>query len=50
MVVAILVLILFLVDLILGVPFQRASTTLDVVFMISAIALAYMSWTTLKEQ
>ncbi len=50
MVVAILVLILFLIDLAVGVPFKRASTTLDVVFMISAAILAYMSWTTLKEQ
>jgi threonine/homoserine/homoserine lactone efflux protein len=50
MVVAILVLILFLVDLAIGVPFKRASTTLDVVFMISAMVLAYMSWSTLKEQ
>ena len=50
MVVAILVLILFLVDLAIGVPFKRASTTLDVVFLISAAILAYMSWSTLKEQ
>ena len=50
MVVAILVLVLFLVDLAIGVPFKRASMTLDVVFMISAVILAYMSWTTLKEQ
>jgi hypothetical protein len=50
MVVAILVLILFLVDLAIGIPFKRASTTLDIVFIISALALAYMSWTTLKEQ
>lgn len=50
MVVAILVLILFLVDLAIGVPFKRASTTLDVVFLISAGILAYMSWSTLKEQ
>lgn len=50
MVVAILVLILFVVDLAIGVPFKRASTTLDVVFMISAMILAYMSWSTLKEQ
>lgn len=50
MVVAILVLILFLIDLAIGVPFKRASTTLDVVFMISAMILAYMSWSTLKEQ
>ena len=50
MVVAILVLILFLVDLAIGMPFKRASVTLDIVFSISALVLAYMSWTTLKEQ
>ena len=50
MVVAILVLILFVVDLAIGVPFKRASTTLDVVFMISALVLAYLSWSTLREQ
>ena len=50
MVVAILVLILFLLDLAIGIPFKRASTTLDVVFMISALVLAYLSWSTLKEQ
>lgn len=53
MVVAILVLILFLVDLVLPVsmaPFKRASMIMDIVFIICAAILAYMSWTTLKEQ
>lgn len=53
MVVAILVLILFLVDLVLPVsmaPFKRASMVMDIVFIICAAILAYMSWTTLKEQ
>lgn len=50
MVVAILVLILFLVDLAIGVPFKRASTTLDIAFIVCAMILAYMSWSTLREQ
>ena len=50
MVVAILVLILFTLDLAIAMPFARASMMLDIVFVISAAILAYMSWTTLKEQ
>lgn len=53
MVVAILVMILFLVDLLAPVslaPFKRASWLMDVVFVLCAGGLGYMSWTTLKEQ
>ncbi len=50
MVVAILVLILFLLDLAVGVPFKRASVTLDVIFVISAAILGYLSLMTLREQ
>jgi hypothetical protein len=49
MVVAILVFLLFLVDLAIAMPFDRASMSLDVVFIISSLVLAYMSWSTLKE-
>jgi uncharacterized membrane protein len=50
MVVAILVLILFVLDMALGVPFKRASFTLDVIFVISAAILGYLSFMTLREQ
>jgi threonine/homoserine/homoserine lactone efflux protein len=55
MVVSILVLILFLADLILPAstglaPFKKASWMLDIVFVLCAAVLAYMSWSTLKEQ
>ncbi len=50
MVVAILVLILFLLDLAVGVPFKRASVTLDVIFVLSAAILGYLSLMTLREQ
>ncbi|HTN76530.1 MAG TPA: hypothetical protein VL096_14825 [Pirellulaceae bacterium] len=45
--------ILFLVDLLAPVslaPFKRASWLMDVVFVLCAGGLGYMSWTTLKEQ
>lgn len=57
MVVAILVMLLFAVDLLLPMllsrelaPFKRASPMLDIVFILCAAALGYMSWSTLKEQ
>jgi hypothetical protein len=53
MVVSILVLILFLADLALPqsiAPFKNANRMMDVVFVLCATTLAYMSWSTLKEQ
>ena len=58
MVVAILVFILFFVDLIVGyfagqrtlAPFKGASPMIDIVFSISAGLLGYMSWTTFRDR
>ena len=53
LVISILVLALFLFDLVVPsawAPFQKASILLDVLFILSAAALGYLSWTTLKEQ
>ena len=50
MVIAIVVLLLFLLDLILKVPFQRASLVMDVAFVLCAGALGFISWTTYREQ
>jgi len=57
MVIAILVFLMFLIDLLLGLgglattaPFSFASITTDVIFIISAAAVAYLSWTTYREQ
>ena len=49
MVVAILLLALFLLDLAAGFPFSRASSVLDVTFALCSAALAYLSWSTLRE-
>lgn len=53
MVIAVLILILFLLDLVLPssiAPLSRASWLLDVVFVICSAGLGYLSWITFKEQ
>jgi len=47
---AILVAILFLLDLVAQIPFRRASLMMDVSFLICAIVLGLISWMTLREQ
>ena len=50
MVVAVLLFILFLLDLITGIPFQTAGgPTWNVLFIISAAGLGIISWTTYRE-
>ena len=49
MVVAILLLVLFSLDLAIKVPFQRFSILMDVSFVVCALLLGYMSWSTMKE-
>jgi hypothetical protein len=50
MVIAILILVLFLLDLAVAFPFDRISTFMDITFVICAAALGYISWSTLREQ
>ena len=50
MVIAIVVFLLFLLDLIIKVPFQRADPVMDVVFVLCAGVLGFISWTTFREQ
>ena len=50
MVIAILILVLFLLDLAVAFPFQRISTLMDVTFVVCAVGLGYISWSTLREQ
>jgi hypothetical protein len=48
--VAILLILLFLLDLIVGIPFGRASMLMDVLMILCALLLGFVSWTTYKEQ
>jgi hypothetical protein len=50
MIVACLVLLLFGTDLALKFPFQRASPMMDGIFIACAFILAFMSWSSLREQ
>ena len=49
MVVAGLLALIFILDLASGIPFKKASTFMDVGFLICAFALAYLSWSTFRE-
>jgi hypothetical protein len=49
-VVAVLLLLVFGLDLALGFPFQRVSLTMDIGFLLCSLGLGYVSWSTLKEQ
>ena len=49
MLIAALLLILFALDLALGFPFSRASTTMDILFVVSALGLGFLSWSTMKD-
>jgi hypothetical protein len=45
-----LVIILFAVDLAVGIPFKRASMMMDVSLLVCAALLGLISWFTLREQ
>ena len=50
MVIAILILVLFLLDLAVAFPFRRSSMMMDISFVFCAVGLGYISWSTLREQ
>jgi hypothetical protein len=48
-VVAILLILVFGLDLALKFPFSQASMTMDIGFLIAAGVLGYISWSTMRE-
>ena len=50
MVIAVLIFLLFVVDLALAFPFQRSSMMMDIVFVLCSLGLGYLSYITFKEQ
>jgi hypothetical protein len=44
MVIAGLIAILFVADLAVGIPFERASLAIDVGFILASLIVAYLSW------
>ncbi len=47
--IAILLLVLFGLDLVIQYPFKRVSVLMDIVFILCASGLGFISWTTLKD-
>ncbi|MHB8898304.1 MAG: hypothetical protein ACYC6Y_06115 [Thermoguttaceae bacterium] len=45
-----LVLIVFGLDLVMGTPFNGVSKMMDIGFVVCAIILGYLSWSTFREQ
>jgi len=45
-----LLLLVFGLDLATRFPFGRVSMLMDIGFLVSSLILAYLSWTTMKEQ
>ena len=46
---AIILLILFTMDLVLGVPFKKADMLMDIIFLVSSGGLGLVSWLTLRD-
>lgn len=46
---AVLMLLLFLMDLAVGIPFRRAVPIMDVVFIVSSIGLGYAAWNAFRD-
>ena len=40
----------FLIDVVVGWPFQRASGLMDLIFVGCSAALGYLSWSALRDQ
>ena len=49
-VVAVLLFLVFGLDLAIGFPFRRDSTVMDIGTLVCSAILAYVSWTALREQ
>ena len=42
--------LIFAADLVIGLPFDRASRTMDVCFLFCAATTAFLAWSTFREQ
>lgn len=48
MVTAGLIAILFVADLAVGIPFERASLAVDIGFILASLIVAYLSWSVVE--
>lgn len=45
-----LIVLVFGIDLAIGIPFLKASMLMDITFIVCGLLLAYLSWATMREQ
>lgn len=50
MTVAVLLLLVFGLDMATGIPFNGHSKAMDIGFIISSVVLAYLGWSSFREQ
>lgn len=50
MVVALGILVVYGLDLAMGIPFEGKNVVFDVAFLLAAVTLGYLSWSTFREQ
>ena len=48
-VISVLIVIVFLLDLVVNFPFRGVHRSMDIIFVICGLALAFISWTTLRD-
>ncbi len=44
-----ILLLIFGLDMALGIPFQNVSSTMDIGFIVCSLVLGYLSWSTMRE-
>ena len=49
LVVSVLILLLCALDLVAGFPFNKAPFMMDIMFIITALGLGFLSWSTLRD-
>ncbi len=47
---SVILVILFILDLSIGIPFNKGSIFFDVVFLVAALIVGVLSWFTYREQ
>jgi len=50
MAVAVLLLLVFGLDMALGIPFKGQSKAMDIGFIVASVMLGYLGWSALREQ
>jgi threonine/homoserine/homoserine lactone efflux protein len=50
MLIAFLILLVFALDMAVGMPFSKASPVMDICMIVGAAVLAYLGWSAYREQ